>query len=960
VSEILLRWEEAQWRGQALTAEELCRSCPEHLEEVRRRLAALEAAYRALETTPPEGTGGGQAGSSPPGAGDSVPGYEILGELGRGGMGVVYQARQVKLNRLVALKMILAGGHAGAEELARFTTEAQAIARLQHPHIVQIHEVGEHHGRPFFSLEFCPGGSLEKKLAGTPLPPTEAAGLVEKLARAMHAAHQKGVVHRDLKPANVLLAEGGTPKVTDFGLAKQLDEAGQTASGAVMGTPSYMAPEQARGMTSLFGPATDVYALGAVLYECLTGRPPFKAATVMDTLRQVLEDEPVPPGRLSAKVPRDLETICLKCLEKVPARRYGSALELAEELGRFLKGEPIRARPVCRRERLWKWVRRHPAAAALITVSALAVFSLLIGGLISNRWLREAVRRAERNRDEARKHQERARANFQKAVDAVNRTLKRLGEERLRNVPEMDEVREEFLRDALEFYLGFLKDKDNPDPEIRRETAGAYERVALIQGYLGRWELARENFRQALTRREQLAAEFPSAPEYQSDLANNHYEQGWLYLGGYRLDLAEGHLLKARRIWTALTRDHPKRSNYANALALALNALGNLYSKQGQRGLELKYRTEALAIWTPLAKRHPKDSNYQFGLAMCHYNLGVMYLGREQLHQGQDHLRQLPFFSIRPAGAQLRQAQDHLRQARAVFEPLAQAQPKNTQLQHLGACCLEALGSLYYTRRVWDLAEECFQEGATIRGRLAADHPGVPEYQERLANSHYLLAACYQRIANPEVLGARTVGLGTAPLGAGPFSTTGALITGRARLAQAETSSRDAIAVCTRLVRKYPQQPKYPISLAMNYNQLGTLLHQTNRPQLAEPEFRKARQLVEPLVRKHPDIPEVATVLAHSYFCLALLIQQQKKQEAITLCTRAIILLEPFLKKEPRNHSVRRALLGTYGLRATLFKASHRHVAALADLKRLGDLSKGPAKQPPPKKPKVGPPVREK
>ena len=253
----------------------------------------------------------------------AVPGYEVLSELGRGGMGVVYKARQVKLGRLVALKMILSGGHAGEADLARFRTEAEAIARLQHPNIVQIYEVGEHGGLPFFSLEFCGGGSLEKKRGGTPLPPAEAAVLVETLARAMQAAHEKGVIHRDLKPANVLLAEDGTPKITDFGLAKKLDEAGQTASGAVMGTPSYMAPEQAGGQA--VGPLADVYALGAVLYECLTGRPPFKAATNLDTILQVVSDEPVPPAQLQPKTPRDLETICLKCLHKDPEKRYPSA-----------------------------------------------------------------------------------------------------------------------------------------------------------------------------------------------------------------------------------------------------------------------------------------------------------------------------------------------------------------------------------------------------------------------------------------------------------------------------------------------------------------------------------------------------------------------------------------------------------------------------------------------------------
>ncbi len=232
--------------------------------------------------------------------------------------------------------MILAGGHATGGDLERFRTEAESIARLQHPNIVQIFEVGVHDGLPYFSLEFCGGGGLEKKLAGTPLPPREAATLLAKLAGAMQAAHAKGVIHRDLKPANVLLADDGTPKISDFGLAKKLDEAGKTQAGSIMGTPSYMAPEQAGGNTKELGPACDIYSLGAVLYECLTGRPPFRAATSLDTLHQV-RNEPVPPTQLNAKVPRDLETICLKCLRKEPAKRYGSAQELAEDLERFAR-----------------------------------------------------------------------------------------------------------------------------------------------------------------------------------------------------------------------------------------------------------------------------------------------------------------------------------------------------------------------------------------------------------------------------------------------------------------------------------------------------------------------------------------------------------------------------------------------------------------------------------------------
>jgi hypothetical protein len=291
-------------------------------------------------------------------------------------MGVVYRARQINLGRIVALKTVLHGEYASPEARRRFRIEAEAVARLQHPNIVQIFDIGEHDGRLYFALEYCSGGSLDARISGKPVTPSEAAHLVELLARAVQAIHEHQLVHRDLKPANVLLTADGQPKITDFGLARRLDQNRQTQSGAVMGTPCYMAPEQARGDTKDVGPAADIYALGAILYQCLTARPPFFAKSSFDTMKEVLEKEPIHPRSFNRHIDRDLEIICLKCLEKAPSNRYGSAAELAEDLHRFQAGEPIRARPVNLLERLGRRLKQHPVTIVLAAILGLGLLWL--------------------------------------------------------------------------------------------------------------------------------------------------------------------------------------------------------------------------------------------------------------------------------------------------------------------------------------------------------------------------------------------------------------------------------------------------------------------------------------------------------------------------------------------------------------------------------------------------------
>jgi eukaryotic-like serine/threonine-protein kinase len=344
-------------------AEEICRDCPELLPQVRAEWQRALEIQTELEVLFPDSARPDD--TVPPAASVSqlpkIADHEVLEVLGHGGAGVVYKAWHLRLDRPVAVKMLLAGPFARPQELERFVREAQAAAGLNHPNIVQIYEVGNAEGRPYFTMEFVEGGSLAQKLAGVPQPVRQAATLTTTLAETVQVAHQNGIIHRDLKPANVLLTAAGIPKIADFGLARRMEDAvALTQSGTPLGTPSYMAPEQAGGKTSAVGPVVDVYALGAILYELLTGRPPFRGESGAETVQQVLLQEPVPPSRLNPTVPRDLETICLKCLRKEPDNRYASAAALSNDLTCFLEGRPIQARPLNRIARFARWCRRNP------------------------------------------------------------------------------------------------------------------------------------------------------------------------------------------------------------------------------------------------------------------------------------------------------------------------------------------------------------------------------------------------------------------------------------------------------------------------------------------------------------------------------------------------------------------------------------------------------------------------
>jgi tetratricopeptide (TPR) repeat protein len=643
-----------------------------------------------------------------------VPGYELLGEIGRGGMGVVYKARHRQLNRLVALKVIGAGGHADAGQRVRFRTEAEAAARLQHPHVVQIHEVGEHNGLPYLCLEFLDGGNLAHKLTGTPLPAGQAAGLVQTLARAVHYAHCRGVVHRDLKPANVLLAVDGTPKIADFGLAKILDDsAGLTASGAILGTPSYMAPEQAscarpgRVAGERVGPAADVYALGAILYELLTGRPPFKAATPLETVLQVVADEPVPPRLLQPGTPRDLETVCLKCLAKEPLRRYATAEALAEDLGRFQRDEPITARPAGSLERLGRWCRRNPRVAVL--VMALAVVLAAGSTAVTALWLLAENRRetAEQNLARAGRQQKRAEAHLQNARAAVDR-LTRVADEWLRHVPHMDKLRRALLLEALKMDQQFLEE-DSDDPEVRRETALTHARVGTIHDTLGDWKEAEKHYRQAVEGLRNLAEEYPDEPGHRLDLAAYLGNLGSL-LTGTQPRRAEAALGEARDLLQALATHFPRLPEYRHTLAQVHYNSGILFqSTRRSEEAETAYR-RALHLQEELVKSDPHNPQYQDRLAGTCYSLALQAMWRGELSAAQTYSER---------------AMRHELQAVAV-------DPSNKFYRNPLAMQYQLAAAILKRQKKHRQAEATYQKARAVVERLAADHPAMPAHPSRL------------------------------------------------------------------------------------------------------------------------------------------------------------------------------------------------------------------------------------
>lgn len=832
----------------------------------------------------------GHAGPMP-----EFPGYEILGILGRGGMGVVYKARQRGLNRLVALKMILGGQHAGKGERGRFQTEAMAVAKLQHPNIVQVYEVGEHNGMPFFSLEYLDGGSLGQRTEKSPLAPDVAAAVVELLARAMQFAHSNGIVHRDLKPANILLNDNGesdpssdvgtkqtpasrprhvqlpfTPKITDFGLAKDLQSGSDlTGTGAILGTPCFMSPEQASGKTREIGPATDIHALGAILYDALTGHPPFLGADPMATIVQVRSMEPTPPSRWQPGVPPDLETICLKCLEKSQARRYASAGALADDLRRFLDGEPIHARPASALEKVWKWSRRRPTSAALIGLSVVGLLgTALAGGTIAKLKSQQAdaeLVRAENEkelrdqaiaeRDRAQRESARAQANFEAARDAMDEFLTRIGDQRLRAEPRMERLQSQLLDSALGFYDRFQRSSDSADTGVRREAAWAYQRAGRIREAQGRRKEAIEAYQEADRLFAALNQQEPNEPLNRKGHADALRQLASAYEADNQPGQADAAYAQALALLERLVAEAPNLPAHRVDLATLRNSRASHLAGRGQIAESIAVFDAALADLS--AKEAVALREIQLAAAKTEINRAQVLLdarrqdeGRAALESGISKLRQLAADSKDPM-----------------------------YWRELGHG-LELLGNANRLGGQTEQAVAAFREAGTIFTKLAADHPRVPDYA-------FLTAKAYDDVAET--------------LEAGRNLRAGAADREKAR------------AIYRRLITNYPLDDEFRRRFALSLDIQGAYYEEFGQLNDAITALSEAATLFERLAAENLNNSVMLKQYGQRLVNLGVLqARAGDVEKAEASFARAAVVLESALQRAPKLDDARNSLIKAY------------------------------------------------
>jgi tetratricopeptide (TPR) repeat protein len=637
----------------------------------------------------------------------------------------VYLAYDPNLRRDVALKVPRAEVLLTPELRARFRNEAMAAAGLDHPNIVPVYEAGEEASVCFIASAYCPGITLAawlRKRTG-PVPLRAAAALVTTLAEAGDHAHRRGVLHRDLKPSNILLetAAAGTPadpgfdlvpRITDFGLAKLVEvptsepvAASPTLSGVILGTPSYMAPEQAQGLADRVGVAADVYSLGVILYEMLTGRPPFQEDSALDTLVLVRTQDPLPPSRLRPRVPRDLETICLKCLHKQPQARFPTARDLADDLRRFLDGMPIRTRPTPAWERTFKWIRRRPALAAVVGVGGVAVLTLaVVIGMANVRLQRE------RDRAEARRRE--AVANLRKARDAVDRMLTRVSEERLKFIPQVEPVQLALLEDALEFYRDFAR-QAHDDPEVLFEASQAYRRLGRTYDFLGRSDEALGCFDEAMAIQKRLVSAFPAVAAYRNGLALSHgdFTRPWRAMG--RHAEADAALQKALALLEELAAADPTEPLYQEEEASVRNIRGMVLEELGTpREAQSEY-LKSITLLDELTARFPDLVKHRTQGAMARNNLAVLIENDGQLNE----------------------AEKIYRRNVELWDNLATNSPTNGDYRSKLALMLDNLSIVLGKLGRSGEAEQCLRRVVHLRSGLTNDYPNTPFHFSRLGDA---------------------------------------------------------------------------------------------------------------------------------------------------------------------------------------------------------------------------------
>ncbi|MCA9211627.1 MAG: protein kinase [Planctomycetales bacterium] len=625
--------------------------------------------------------------------------YELLSVIAKGGMGVVYKARQRTLNRVVAVKMILSGHLANEVDVERFRTEAEAAARLNHRHIVAVHEIGAVDGQHFFSMDYVDGSSLSELVRESPLTPQLAARYVRDVALAMDYAHSHGILHRDLKPSNVLVNLDGEPCITDFGLAKRVEENSQlTITGMIVGTPSYMPPEQAIGSQDKIGVRSDVYATGALLYELLTAAPPFRAATPFETIRQVLDVEPVPPRTVNPSVPQDLETICLKALQKDPSNRYASEKALADELDRFLEGRPILARPLGWPTRTVRWVRRNPVVAGWAAAAACLLVSTLVATTVGYFQTKAALNDS--------------RASLRQALAVVDNFCVRVSEDKLLNEPGLQPVRRDLLQDALQYLTAFAR--ENSDRSLDFELAKSHYRIGLITEEIESVEAALPWLDKAIQMQMELRTRFPRDPKYSAALG-----EAWNAIGRVhnRMRNVDGvrdayrNAIRFRSEVVALTQN----AHTARLLANSHMNMG-IFERQ-QQNMKLAKEQMKLAQATrieflPKGKSDEIDSlRIERDYAMGCYNLGV-----------------LESFAGNPADGKA-----HLQEALKRFADLVKREPDDLSHQYYFATSHRVLGELMLVEGDATAADQAYQTARRTIQKLADENSSVLEYQVSLA-----------------------------------------------------------------------------------------------------------------------------------------------------------------------------------------------------------------------------------